>query len=310
MSYSDTLLPAIISMADLSEKFDIVPEEVRDALSALGVRMMRGGTDADLTRWPARRVTTEPDGRTVIYEIPLIPDPEEVVVLTDALPNSWQDRLKRQQRMSEMLAEQASSEYQKSAAEVDSAYDALTAATDELGRCTDTMSNAPKTGDISKVREAKAAVAEAKQAVTDAEHIIDLLHGDDPAVQDIPVVQAEMASTQTAAMSESEQDIDFSQLATRDELIAAFNSHTGMDKSWFDNITHKPALSDARKVMGTGGNKSTPPLFCPYEVMIWLTKKGRKIKKPISAETGWRLLKRHFPRAYESRESWDPNKTD
>lgn len=100
------------------------------------------------------------------------------------------------------------------------------------------------------------------------------------------------------------------QLATPDDLIAAFRNYTGMKKAWFNNVKDVPALLDARKVPGIGGRKPIPPLFCPYEVMLWLTSKGHKNGTVITPETGWRLLKSHFPRAYALREIGDPNDSD
>lgn len=103
---------------------------------------------------------------------------------------------------------------------------------------------------------------------------------------------------------------DYRALATPEELISAFGNFTGMDASWFTSIKDKPALRAARKKPGTGGRNPTPPLFCPYEVMLWLVDEGRKTGTSIQPETGWRILKNHFPRAYEPRAIGDPNDVD
>jgi hypothetical protein len=104
--------------------------------------------------------------------------------------------------------------------------------------------------------------------------------------------------------------VDVSLLATRSELIGAFGKFTDMDASWFDNLKDTPALLRARKVVGLGGRNSTEPLFCPYEVMQWLIGPRRKKSRPMNMETGWRMLKHHFPAAYTPRSSYDPNNSD
>ena len=93
---------------------------------------------------------------------------------------------------------------------------------------------------------------------------------------------------------------DYSALATREQLVAAYGRFTGMSMKWFDNVTDTPALLAARKVDGVGARGSTTqPMFCPWEVMVWLAntkrKKGRQFQ---SADKPWELLERHFPAAY------------
>lgn len=102
-------------------------------------------------------------------------------------------------------------------------------------------------------------------------------------------------------------EIDFTMLATRNELIDAFGRHTGMNMTWFDNLTDTPKLNDARKVTGQGGHHSVEPLFCPYEVMQWLADPKRKKGKPLLVETAWRLLKGNFERVYNQYSIGDPN---
>lgn len=104
--------------------------------------------------------------------------------------------------------------------------------------------------------------------------------------------------------------VDFARLATPDELIAAFGKFTGMDASWFHNLKDSPALLAARKHKGTGGRKFTTPLFCPYEVMLWLLDEGRKKGRHIQPDTAWRMFKQHFPKAYEPRAIGDPNEDE
>jgi hypothetical protein len=100
----------------------------------------------------------------------------------------------------------------------------------------------------------------------------------------------------------------FSLLATRKQLIGAFGPITRMNNTWFDNLTHTPALLATRKYKGTGGRQSTEPLFCPYEVMLWLIKPNRKKDgKQINDTTAWRLLKRDFSKVHNLHSIGDPN---
>lgn len=102
-------------------------------------------------------------------------------------------------------------------------------------------------------------------------------------------------------------EIDFTVVATRSELIEAFGRFTGMEKSWFDNLTTSPRLMAARKYMGQGGRHSAEPLFCPYEVMQWLIDPKRKKGRPLGEPTAWRLFKSHFPKVYNQYSIGDPN---
>lgn len=97
-------------------------------------------------------------------------------------------------------------------------------------------------------------------------------------------------------------------LATRVQLIDAFGAFTGMDQTWFDNVTDAPALHAARKLVGVGQKSQTvEPLFCPMEVVRWLLspkrKKGRKFHNP---EKPWELLQKHFPAVYAKNSAADP----
>ena len=71
-----------------------------------------------------------------------------------------------------------------------------------------------------------------------------------------------------------------------------------MDDSWFTNLKDTPKLKDARKVAGSGGKNSTEPLFCPFEVMRWLTDPKQKKGRKLTSDKGWQLLERHFQKAY------------
>ncbi len=96
-------------------------------------------------------------------------------------------------------------------------------------------------------------------------------------------------------------------LATREKLIAAFGSFTGMTKAWFDNVKDTPGLKAARRYAGTGGKNGAPPLFDPYVVMQWLLSPKRKKGTPISERTAWRMLKTHFQKSYKAHAIDDPN---
>lgn len=103
-------------------------------------------------------------------------------------------------------------------------------------------------------------------------------------------------------------EIDFTMVATRTELIGAFGKFTEMNMTWFDNLTDTPKLKAARKFTGLGGRNSAEPLFCPYEVMQWLADPKRKKKgKTLSVTTAWRLLKNNFPKVYNQYSIGDPN---
>ena len=103
--------------------------------------------------------------------------------------------------------------------------------------------------------------------------------------------------------------VEFTLLATREQLIAAFGPHTGMDASWFRNLKDTPKLWDARKVTGQGGRGHiAEPWFCPLEVMQWLgggkCRKGRK----LSTHKAWELLEAHFPKVYNAHSVADPRR--
>jgi hypothetical protein len=100
----------------------------------------------------------------------------------------------------------------------------------------------------------------------------------------------------------------FDALATRDELIDAFGSFTGMDQTWFANLNDAPALKKARRSVGRGGRNRAEPMFDPYEVMRWLILPGRKKGRPMRAATGWRRLRECFPTAYQLVEVGDPTR--
>lgn len=100
---------------------------------------------------------------------------------------------------------------------------------------------------------------------------------------------------------------DYSMLATRDKLIAAFGSFTDMKSGWFDNLKDTPALLNARRVRGRGGRGHIEePWFCPFEVMRWLIDPKRRKGRPLSESKGWELLESHFHKVYAANSVADP----
>lgn len=103
--------------------------------------------------------------------------------------------------------------------------------------------------------------------------------------------------------------VNFTVLATREHLIAAFGFHTGMEASWFRNLKDTPKLLAARKVKGQGGRGHiAEPWFCPLAVMQWLAddkcRKGRK----LNTHKAWELLEAHFPKVYNAHSVADPRR--
>lgn len=118
------------------------------------------------------------------------------------------------------------------------------------------------------------------------------------------------ANAESVAVSGKGERLDFSMLATREQLIAAFGNFTGMNATWFDNITDKPALLRARKVKGDGRRGHVAqPLFCPFEVMLWLANPKRRnnpTRRKPSPEKAWELLEKNFPKVYAAKSIADP----
>ena len=114
-----------------------------------------------------------------------------------------------------------------------------------------------------------------------------------------PYIAAWFEAVDTATLAPVvDAGIEFALLATRAQLIAAFGVFTGMENSWFKNLKDTPKLKDARKVAGSGGRASTEPLYCPFEVMRWLTDPKRKKGRRLMPDKGWQLLESHFLKVY------------
>lgn len=165
----------------------------------------------------------------------------------------------------------------------------------------ETLKNAPGTGEIQKLKDAEQAVQLAEKAMADAKAAHKLLRGDlpDETQQAAPMLAVgASAGVEPASDGPAPEPIDFDMLATRQQLIGAFGSFTGMTAAWFVNLRDTPALLAARKIVGTGGNHPTEPLFCPYEVMVWLVDTKRRKGRKVESDTAWRMLESHFPRVY------------
>lgn len=118
----------------------------------------------------------------------------------------------------------------------------------------------------------------------------------------------EPSAAPVVAGSASGAELDYSLLATREELIAAFGTFTKMDMTWFEKLERTHPLYAARKVAGQGGRGHIiEPRFCPYEVMQWLISPKRRKGNPLREATGWRMLKAHFPRVHAAHSEYDPN---
>jgi hypothetical protein len=125
------------------------------------------------------------------------------------------------------------------------------------------------------------------------------------AFRDSDVAPDEATATDAPASDAAAFDIRLH--ASRDQLIEAFGSFTGMNKDWFTNLKDTPALFKARKSPGQGGRGHImEPFFCPFEVMQWLVSPKRKKGRPMSEPKGWEMLERFFPRVYAQYAAADP----
>jgi hypothetical protein len=107
-------------------------------------------------------------------------------------------------------------------------------------------------------------------------------------------------SDQRVSKHESFIEIDHKQLAYKHHLIKAFGPFTGMNETWFKKL--EGPLLRSKKVNGRGGRGCTiEPMFCPYEIVKWLTGTGfrKKNSRKISANKAWQLLKSNWPEVYE-----------
>lgn len=183
------------SLKEIALLLNVDPPVIWDALHAANVKMTYKGQDA---RRPAfglcqevqevpnlnRKHPTDPLVITEFLEYPgLSPNPSHITILVDHLPATWQSRL-REARMAQMHAGQGTPEYQRDASNVEAAVKRLDDAKANLAMMTEALANAPKTGDVEKIRNAQAAVNEAQQDVERAQAAIERRRGDDPLMEE------------------------------------------------------------------------------------------------------------------------------
>lgn len=107
------------------------------------------------------------------------------------------------------------------------------------------------------------------------------------------------------------KEINHRELAYKFDLIRVFGPFTNMDNSWFKKL--EGPLLHARKEIGRGGHGcSIEPMFCPYEVLKWLTGTGFKKKnaRRINAQKAWELLKKNWPDVYQDHHLESPLQED
>ena len=121
-----------------------------------------------------------------------------------------------------------------------------------------------------------------------------------------PTARAPAPQPQAAA---PEQQLDYSMLATPDQLIAAFGAMSGMNKGWFRSLKDRRGLHEAVRVPGVRGRNGQPPLLDVFAVLQYLIDPGRTGKKMLPG-TGWRLLKSHFPQVYAMYAGFDPDNSN
>ena len=102
---------------------------------------------------------------------------------------------------------------------------------------------------------------------------------------------------------------DYAMLATPEKLIEAFGSMSGMNREWFRSMKDRSPLQKAVTVPGVRGRNGGPPLLDVFTVFQYLIDPKRRGKK-MQSETGWRLLKAHFPSVYAQHEAYDPSQSD
>lgn len=110
------------------------------------------------------------------------------------------------------------------------------------------------------------------------------------------------APTPGAAPHEQPGEFDLAELATPDELVEAFGSLLPL--SAFRALKDRRWLKAARKIPGKSGRQHSPPLFCPYLVMVGLTKTKKGERLPV--HQGWSVLKTKFKATYQRHRLEEP----
>lgn len=145
-------------------------------------------------------------------------------------------------------------------------------------------------------------LSERHQYVDDTELHIQELHECSPDAAEVvrALVLREMPNVDDGART---IEPDYEVLATRDQLLDAFKQW-GLQLDWFDDLGGHKWLLDARRIKGRGQRShQIKAMFCPYAVMLGMT---QRVREKIEVETGWRILKRKFPKTYAIFEAHDP----
>jgi hypothetical protein len=88
--------------------------------------------------------------------------------------------------------------------------------------------------------------------------------------------------------------------ATQAKLIAAFEDW-GLKEEWFRFLNSHEWLKKTRMQLGVGGRRPISALFCPYSVMVGLTKniKGHQKGEMLQFKEGKQILRSYFPKSYD-----------
>lgn len=105
-----------------------------------------------------------------------------------------------------------------------------------------------------------------------------------------------------AAKSVAPAAVDLASLATPAELLDAFPQW--LKAEWFDNLSDRAWLRNARRHKGKSGRSGTAPLFCPFAVMRGLMTSTRGERLP--QVRGWFILREKFPAAHAAHEHERP----
>jgi len=108
--------------------------------------------------------------------------------------------------------------------------------------------------------------------------------------------------------TEAGEEVDYSLMATPEQLLDAFEKWGCMKAAWFDDLNSRRWLLKARRKKGQGQRGHVmKPLFCPFAVMNGLIEKGRKNKR-LQPDPAWRTLEHKFPKVYAVFEAHDPRR--
>ena len=88
--------------------------------------------------------------------------------------------------------------------------------------------------------------------------------------------------------------------ATQTKLVAAFEDW-GLKEEWFRFLNSHEWLKKTRMQLGVGGRRPISALFCPYFVMVGLTKniKGHQKGEMLQFKEGKQILRSYFPKSYD-----------